>query len=77
MSRLVLYYTQQGKFISGCCSEHLNQKALVRPRTRGSEIEVYCPICQSTLMRVANEAALRRIWDRAKVVMSPPAKRRR
>ena len=63
MSRLVLFYTKQGKFISGRCSEHPNTKARVRPS--GGEIEVYCPSCQSTLMLVANNAELRRIWNRA------------
>ena len=65
----MLFYTKQGKFISGRCSAHLNTKAQVRPS--GNEIEVYCPTCQSTLMLVANKAELKQMWDRAANVMRP------
>jgi hypothetical protein len=75
MSRLVLFYTKQGKFVSGRCSAHLDEKARVRPR--GNELEVYCPHCQSGLMLVANKTELDRLWNRAKNVMSPSPKRRR
>lgn len=69
MSQLVLFYTKQGKFISGRCSDHLNTKAKVRPSGNGNEMEVYCPTCQSTLMLIADEAEVKRMWDRAANVM--------